>query len=119
MRAQAFAPVTARLPKPCKTRSVPFFFLAAGPSSGSFVHVILAGFQLPAPSSNLQALIPAGLLGLPAAGSGNSLSLQDVRILVDAPTLPQHVEFFTALASVTTYTVSAPQWGAGCRALPL
>lgn len=101
-------------PKPCKTRSAPFF-IAAGPSSGSFVHVILAGFQLPAPSSSPQALIPAGLLGAPAAGSGNSLSLQDVRILVDAPTLQQHVEFFTALPNVTTYTVSAPQWGGVVR----
>lgn len=78
---------------------------AAGPSSVHLVHVILVGFKLPSPSSP-QGLVPSGLLGAAAQGSTHSLSLQDVRILVDAATLQQHLKFFSSTPNVTTYTVS-------------
>lgn len=69
-------------------------------SRAEFSNVILSGFQLPAPGSRPHGLIPTGL-------STSFLSLQDVRILVNAAALQQHLDFFTAAApNVTFYTVS-------------
>jgi len=81
-------------------------FLCPGPTRLDLANVVLDGFTLPNPSSSPQALIPSGLLGKPAVGSRVSLSLQDVRILVDAVTLQQHAAFFSKLPDVTVYTVS-------------
>jgi hypothetical protein len=79
-------------------------FASVGPGSAELSHVILDGFTLPNPSSG-QGLVPAGLLG--TAKGPHFLSLQDVRVLVDQPTLQQHVDHFAKLENVTTYTVSA------------
>lgn len=69
--------------------------------------MILDGFQLPDPAAAhaQAALLPRGLLG--AAGTASpSLVLQDVRILVDAASLLQHVQFFRQqLPDVRAYTV--------------
>lgn len=81
-------------------------FLCPGPTRLDLANVVLDGFILPDPSSSPQALIPSGLLGKPAVGSRVSLSLQDMRILVDAVTLQQHAAFFSKFPDVTVYTVS-------------
>lgn len=72
------------------------------PTSARLSYVVLDGFQLPDPSGPA-ALIPANLL---TPGSNSSLLLRDVRIVVDGPTLQQHVRFFSKLARVVVYTVS-------------
>jgi hypothetical protein len=92
------------------------FAVAGLPHSVQLSYVILDGFQLPDPSGP-QSLIPAGLLGAAAPGGHIALSLQDVRVVVDGPTLQQHVKFFSKISDVAVYTVSgmpvaacASQW---------
>ena len=80
--------------------------LLAGLSKAELSYVLLSGFKLPSPGSPQHGLVPEGLLG---AGAGGTLKLRDVRILVDAPTLKQHVDFIKQLPDVTTYTVSSTQ----------
>lgn len=94
---------TGRQNRPCET--VLAFAVAGLPHSVQLSYAILDGFQLPDPSG-AQGLIPAGLLGAAAPGGQSSLSLRDVRIVVDEPTLQQHVSFFSKLSNVAVYTVS-------------
>jgi hypothetical protein len=65
----------------------------------ALVNVVVAGCQLPAPTAGAGvALRPRGLLPAAAASSststGPALVLQDVRVVVDAPTLAAHIAYF-------------------------